>query len=79
MFLRSPAVRELAGKAADGKISGCAAVGNGFDDARRDEGEPGEVSIQKSGFASQRGEHGSPPSARYLTIEAKILMRSDSE
>jgi hypothetical protein len=37
------------------------------------------VSIQKSGFASQRGEHGSPPSARYLTIEAKILMRSDSE
>ena len=44
MFLRSPAVRECAGKAADRDIGWCAAVGNGFDDARRHEGERGEVS-----------------------------------
>jgi len=44
MFLRSPAVRERASKCRDGEIGGCAAVGNGFDDARRHEGERGEVS-----------------------------------
>ena len=44
MFLCSPAVRERAGKAADGEIGWCAAVSDGFDDARRHEGERGEVS-----------------------------------
>ena len=39
----SPAVRERAGKHGDGEIGWCAAVGNGFDDARRHEGERGEV------------------------------------
>src|SRR4029077_1178683 len=43
MFLRSPAVRECAGKAADRDIGWGAAVGNGFDDARRHESERGEV------------------------------------
>jgi hypothetical protein len=37
-------VRERAGKAADGEIGWCAAVSDGFDDARRHEGERGEVS-----------------------------------
>jgi hypothetical protein len=37
-------VRERAGKAADGEIGWCAAVSNGFDDARRHKGERGEVS-----------------------------------
>jgi hypothetical protein len=44
VFLCSPAVRERAGKAADGEIGWCAAVSDGFDDARRHEGERGEVS-----------------------------------
>jgi hypothetical protein len=43
MFLRGPAVRERAGKHGDGEIGRCVAVGNGFDDARRHEGERGEV------------------------------------
>ena len=36
-------VRESAGKQGDGEIGGCAAIDNGFDDARRHEGERGEV------------------------------------
>ncbi len=44
MFLGSPAVRERARKHGDGEIGRCAPIGNGFDDARRHEGERGEVS-----------------------------------
>ena len=44
MFLRSPIVRERAGKATDREIGWCAAVNDGFDDARRHEGERGKVS-----------------------------------
>jgi hypothetical protein len=44
MFLRSPAVRERAGKHGDGEIDRCVVVGNGSDDARRHEGERSEVS-----------------------------------
>jgi hypothetical protein len=44
VFLCSPAVREGAGKAADGEIGRCASVSDGFDHARRHEGERGEVS-----------------------------------
>jgi hypothetical protein len=42
MFLRSPAARECAGKHGDGEIGRCVAAGNGFDDARRREGECNE-------------------------------------
>jgi hypothetical protein len=44
MFLCGPAVRERAGKHGDGEIGWCAAVGNGFDDERRHEGQRSEVS-----------------------------------
>jgi hypothetical protein len=37
-------VRERAGKHGDGEIGRCVVVGNGSDDARRHEGERGEVS-----------------------------------
>jgi hypothetical protein len=43
MFLCSPTVRERAGKHGDREIGRCVAVGHGFDDARRHEGERGEV------------------------------------
>jgi hypothetical protein len=43
MFLRSPTLRKRAGKHGDGEIGPCAAVGNGFDDARRHEGARGDV------------------------------------
>jgi hypothetical protein len=44
MFLRRPAMRERAGEHGDGEIGWCVASGNSFDDARRHEGERGEVS-----------------------------------
>ena len=43
-LLRSPAVRKRAGKHGHGEIGGCAPMGDGFHDARRHEGERGEVS-----------------------------------
>jgi hypothetical protein len=54
MFLCSPALREGPGKAADGEIGWCAAVSDGFDDARRHEGERGEVSMWRSTLFSLR-------------------------
>jgi hypothetical protein len=45
-------VRERAGKLGDGEIGQCVAVGNVVDDARRHEGERGEV--PDLAFAAER-------------------------
>jgi hypothetical protein len=55
MFLRGPAVRQRAGKHGDGEIGWCTAVGNGFDDSRRHEGERGEVSNFASALSGLYG------------------------